>query len=58
MATYFAKAWIGGNPIKLAKVTNMPSDIREKRLSLVYYVPFENPVRTDTEALTYSIYVP
>jgi len=55
---YFTKAWIGGNPIKLAKVTEMSSDIRKKRLSLVYYVPFEKPVRTDIGALTYSVYDP
>jgi ABC-type uncharacterized transport system substrate-binding protein len=55
---YFTKAWIGGNPIKLAKVTEMSSDIREKRLTLIYYVPFEKSVRTDIGALTYSIYDP
>ncbi len=36
----------------------MSSDIREKRLSLVYYIPFEKPVRADIGALTYSVYDP
>ena len=36
----------------------MSSDIRDKRLSLIYYVPFEKPVWTDIGALTYSIYDP
>jgi ABC-type uncharacterized transport system substrate-binding protein len=55
---YFTKAWIGGNPIKLATVTEMSSEIRDKRLAMIYFVPFEKPVRTDVGALTYSVYDP
>ncbi len=56
--SYFTKAWIGGNPIPLSKVTEMSTEMREKRLAMIYYVPFEKPVRTDIGALTYSVYDP
>jgi ABC-type uncharacterized transport system substrate-binding protein len=55
---YFTKAWIGGNPVHLKPVTEMFSEMRGKRLAMIYFVPFDKPLRTDVGALTYSVYDP
>ena len=55
---YFTKAWIGGNPVHLKPVTEMSSEMRGKRLAMIYFVPFDKPLRTDIGALTYSVYDP
>lgn len=56
--SYFTKAWIGGTAIELGEVTEMSSQMQEKRLAMVYYVPFAKPVRTDIGPLEYSVYDP
>lgn len=55
---YFTKAWIGGNSVHLKPVVEMSSEMRGKRLAMIYFVPFETPLRTDVGAFTYSIYDP
>lgn len=55
---YFTKVWNGGTPVKLARVTEMSSEMRKGRLAMIYLVPFEQPVRTDIGELVYSVYDP
>ncbi len=55
---YFTKVWSGGTPVKLATVTEMSSEMRDGRLAMIYFVPFEQPVRTDIGEFVYSVYDP